>query len=241
MNAKTYTMKSFTGFYSTYKGKISRSLQGRGIFGTVILFPKRYFQRFRFRKLDFGGKIEPFELDGPEEVKEHAVRYEASDHIFFRRLFEDVDWPFRESIFVDFGCGKGASLVYASGFQFKKLIGVEFSQQLSDTAARNLAKHSARILKTIDYEIVNTDAGKYEVPEDADCFYFFNPFDAVILDRVLQNIVKSLEAKRRKILIVYMNAIHNDVLEKYPFRKVKYLSPKELDIYYTGGACVYTN
>ncbi len=93
----------------------------------------------------------------------------------------------------------------------------------------------------VDFGIVNSDAGKYDIPGDADCFYFFNPFDAVVLDQVLQNIVRSLETRQRKIMIVYKNAIHEPVLKKYPFKKVKYLSKEDLDIYYTGGACIYNN
>ena len=57
----------------------------------------------------------------------------------------------------------------------------------------------------------------------------------------MQNILKSLETNPRKILIVYINAIHNEVVEKYNFKKIKYLEPEELDFYYHGGAYAYTN
>ena len=34
---------------------------------------------------------------------------------------------------------------------------------------------------------------------------------------------------------------YNEIIEKYKFKKIKYLPPEELDIYYYGGAYVYTN
>lgn len=220
---------------------MARSLQGRGITGSLMMIFMRYYHKFIFREMDLWGKIEPDHLDGPDEIKMHARRYEATDPRYFKKLFENLKWPFSKSIFIDFGCGKGASLVYASGYKFKKLIGVEFSEQLTGTARENLKKQSDLSHGNIDFEIINTDAGKYEIPIEADCFYFFNPFDEIVLDQVMMNIRKSLDKKYRKIMILYMNAIHSNVIEKHSFVKVKYLSPGDLDIYYPGGAYVYTN
>lgn len=234
-------MKNIANIYDKYIKKIRRSLSGRGIFGTIMLIPRRYFLRFKFRKFDFWGQVEPREMDGSDDVKKHATKYEASNHVFFKKMFENIEWQFRNSTFVDFGCGKGASLVYAAELGFKKVIGIEFSSKLAETALGNMRKISSHKGKDVNFEIVNIDAAQYKIPTDADCFYFFNPFDSFILDNVLQNITMSLEIKHRKILIVYLNAIHNEVFDKYQFKKVKYLSPGELDIYYYGGAYVYTN
>jgi hypothetical protein len=234
-------MNSILTYVNHYHRKISRSIRGRGIFGSINLVLRQYYSRFRFRQLDFRGRIEPPELDGPDEVRIHAMRYEASNPEFFRKLFKDLKWNFEESIFVDFGCGKGASLVFASGYRFKKLIGVEFSKQLAESASENIRKHCEAIGRPIDYDIINTDAGTYEIPHNADCFYFFNPFDAFMLAKVLHNIVKSVEMNYRKVLIVYMNAVHSAVFDNFPFTRIKSLSVDELDIYYTGGAIVYTN
>jgi predicted RNA methylase len=156
-------------------------------------------------------------------------------------LFDKLDWPFHQSTFVDFGCGKGATLVYASELGFKKLVGIEFSSKLAETALDNLKKLSDQNGAKVNFEIINTDAALFDIPSEADCFYFFNPFDGFILNKVLQNITRSLEIVPRKILIVYLNAIHHEVIENYRFKKVKYLSPGELDIYLLGGAYVYRN
>jgi predicted RNA methylase len=180
-------------------------------------------------------------MDGTDDVKKHSAKYEASNPVFFKKMFENIEWPFKNSTFVDFGCGKGASLVYAAELGFKKIIGIEFSSKLAETTLDNMRKFSSQKGKKVNFEIVNIDAAQYKIPIDADCFYFFNPFDSFILDDVLQNITMSLEIKHRKVLIVYLNAIHNEVIEKHRFKKVKYLSPAELDIYYFGGAYVYTN
>jgi len=221
--------------------KVRRSLKGRGIVSSVILIPKRYIQRYKFRSFDLWGLVETQEMDGAEEVKKHATKYEASNLIFFKKMFQNLDWPFQNSTYIDFGCGKGASLVYAADMGFKKVIGVEFATKLARIASENMNKYAKLKDKKVSFEVFNIDASQFEIPLDADCFYFFNPFDAVILDLVLRNIVKSLDIRQRKILIVYLHAVHVDVIRKYNFNQIRYISPKELDIYYFGGGYVFTN
>ncbi len=191
--------------------------------------------------MDLWGIVETEDLDGPEEVKKHASKYEGICLKMFRKLFHYVEWQYRDSTFVDFGCGKGAALVFASDFGFKKVIGIEYANQLSEIAIRNLQKHFVKTGRKTDYEIINADASKYEIPAETDCFYFYNPFDAILLDRVIQNIIKSLEEKPRRILILYANALHHEVIDRYGFKTIKYLPKSELDIYYEGGAYIYTN
>jgi hypothetical protein len=41
----------------------------------------------------------------------------------------------------------------------------------------------------------------------------FNPFDLHVLNQVLENIAASLQRIRRKIWIVYCNAVHRTVIE----------------------------
>ena len=221
--------------------KIQRSLKGRGFWKSISLAIKKFLIKFKFRKYEFWGLVETNEMNVPDEVRIHASKYEASNIDHFKNLFSNLDWHYSKSCFVDFGCGKGATLVFASNLGFKKVLGVEFSPELAHIALENMRKFSDQRGGKVDFEIVNIDASQYEIPSSADCFYFFNPFDAFILDQVVRNIVKSLEKYPRKILIVYLHAVHNAVIEKYMFKKIKYIPHEELDIYYFGGAYVYTN
>jgi SAM-dependent methyltransferase len=227
--------------FRNFVSKISRSLKGRGLLNSILLIPRRYLQRLKFRGYDFWDLVETHEMDGPDQVKQHATKYEASNPVFFKKMFDKLDWQIQNSTYIDFGCGKGISLVYATELGFKKVIGVEFAPKLALTAKNNMNRYSVQKGGKVNFEIINTDAGKYEIPSDADCLYFFNPFDAFILDKVLQNIIKSLEINSRKILIVYVNALHHEVVEKYRFKILKYIPTEELDIYYHGGAYVYSN
>lgn len=207
----------------------------------ISIILKRIIVKIKFRKFDFWGLVEPDEMNVPNEVRLHACKYEASNFDYFNNLFADLVWDFKSSCFIDFGCGKGATLVYASNLAFKKVIGVEFSPELAQIALKNLQKFSDQRGRKVDFEIINIDASQYRIPSYVNCFYFFNPFDDFILNQVLQNIADSLEEHPRKILIVYLNAVHNAVIEQYKFKTMKFIPHDELDIYYYGGAYVYTN
>src|SRR5262249_25004484 len=70
--------------------------------------------------------------------------YEATRWKEFAQMMAAVPIDYGEFIFVDAGCGKGRALMLASFFNFKKIIGIEFSEQLVEIAKQNMAKFSAK-------------------------------------------------------------------------------------------------
>jgi hypothetical protein len=243
-------MKSSLTFIPFLWQKIKRNLKDRGLVNSFVHFKRQFSRRTKYRGLDlwrtigkdlWGTTGQEDESRKPEE-KKHYYRYEATKPFIFKEAFRNLDWHFNESTFIDFGCGKGAGLLYASDYRFKKLIGVEFSQQLCDIANENMKKFVLRSRHKIDYDIVHKDACEFEIPPESDCFYFFNPFDGTILEKVIRNILRSLETNKRKIIIVYINALHHEILKKYSFNEIKCVSAKSLDVYLGDfKICVYTN
>ena len=211
--------------------RIKTSIKRRGLLETIMLIPKKYLFRYKLRMYNYRERVDIHEMDGSNEIKKHAVEYQPSDQVLFKKIFDNLDWHFQNSTFIDIGCGKGITLVSAAKLGFKKVIGVEFSPQLAAIALSNMNIFSKQIDGKIEFEIVNIDGAKYEIPIEADCFYFFNPFDDFILNQVLEKIINSLKKKYRKILIIYLNPLHRKVIEKYSFTEV----------YSYGGAIVYTN
>ena len=63
-------------------------------------------------------------------------------------------------------------------------------------------------------EIILSDVVNYCVKDDESIFYLFNPFDRVVLKKVLLNIRRSLETNSRKIWLIYYNPIWSDVIEE---------------------------
>jgi predicted RNA methylase len=141
----------------------------------------------------------------------NAQPYAATKSRSFKKLIKSLHLPL-DSVFVDFGSGKGRTLLLASRYKFKRIVGVEFSPELCVLARANIAKYAASTREDLDINIIEGDAAEYHFQGDENVLFFFNPFDASIMRRVLDNLIESLRVNPRKIWIIYNNPIHVGVI-----------------------------
>jgi SAM-dependent methyltransferase len=99
-------------------------------------------------------------------------------------MLADVPAPLHGGALIDFGCGMGRVLVVASR-QFRRVIGVEYSERLAGIARQNTKRNSSCQIETMD-------AAQFAIPDDAAVFFFFNPFGKQTMATVLSNIGRSL-------------------------------------------------
>lgn len=124
----------------------------------------------------------------------------------------------KRNVLVDYGCGKGRVGLYLAYQARCRSIGVERDPLLHEAALRNAA--TARFLQgpysagRVTFE--RADAAQYVPPAQADRFYFFNPFSAVVFERVLDRIRRSLDAAPREaiVLLYYPDDEYRDVLAR---------------------------
>ena len=168
-----------------------------------------------------GGEIESENLN-------HASIYQASNYYLIEKAFEFLNNEKVNSGLLDFGCGRGRILVVAAYYGFKSITGIEFSRLLCTEAEANIEK-IAPIFPGTDFAIICADAASYKIENYQNCFFFFNPFDEVVLLKVVKNILSSLKDFARKIFIIYVNPIHKEIFlsagfeEEYFFKKMEYL------------------
>jgi SAM-dependent methyltransferase len=146
--------------------------------------------------------IELDKLDITSENKRFGMRYEVTRARPLRKLLRVLDLP-KSGVLVDFGSGKGRVLMIAAEYGFRKVVGVEFSRQLCDTARKNLVKFQNKLVRDLPVEILEMDVVDYEVRPDENIFFLFNPFDVGIVDTVVGNIAKSLEQDPRRAWLIY--------------------------------------
>jgi SAM-dependent methyltransferase len=140
--------------------------------------------------------------------------YEASPVYSFRRLLRRLDIDFADYAFVDFGSGKGRALLLAGELPFKEVIGVEFSSALNDVATRNISRYRRRRAQGV--VSLHCDAAAFELPDDNLVLYFFNPFSADVLDRVMANILASIERKPRQAIIIFLCLRNPELFDRLP-------------------------
>jgi SAM-dependent methyltransferase len=128
--------------------------------------------------------------------------------------------------FLDLGCGKGRALCMAAHYGFKRVTGLDISKDLCDMAKKNLSLTKKEI-PNFKFKVVNNDAFYFEIPDDVDCIFFFNPFDEIIMSAVVNNIFDSLQNNPRKIYIIYANPLHKEQFLKAGYKEIWYSKKME--------------
>lgn len=146
------------------------------------------------------------------ENRPHGERYQPSPVYSLRRLLRRLDIRYADFSFIDFGSGKGRTLLIAGELPFKQVIGVEFGAELHVQAERNIACYGARAAGRVT--AVHADATQFALPPDDLVLYFFNPFNQSVLAQVLANVNASLQTKPRKVILVYLYLPNQDWLKQ---------------------------
>ncbi len=144
---------------------------------------------------------------------EPAAFHEMLDTL--QRTFQQTRNPdhttlnFRDFTFVDLGSGKGRTLLMASDYPFRRIVGVELLPALHQIADENLRHYKSESQKCFAFETICADAAAFPIPEDPLVIYLFNPFPESGMRQVVANLEQSLRAHPRPVYILY----HNPLLE----------------------------
>lgn len=147
--------------------------------------------------------------------------YQAIRPTEFDAVINRIRIRHEEFFFLDFGSGMGRALLLASDLPFKKIIGIEFSYWLHQTAKENIRKYKNESQKCRDIESIYIDAAQYPIPEEKVVFFFYNPFKPEVLAKVLDNIQKSLEEKPREAFILYYNPVCLELFNMTAFEEIR--------------------
>ncbi len=128
---------------------------------------------------------------------EYHFPYEPTPYRVLERL-ADSGYFSAENVVVDYGCGKGRVGFFLNWKLGCRVVGVEFDGTLYSQAKENQSHYG----KAGEVEFLCIPAEDYEV-EDADCFYFFNPFSEEILKTVLGQIMDSYYREPREMKLFF--------------------------------------
>jgi SAM-dependent methyltransferase len=114
-------------------------------------------------------------------------------------------------VFVEYGCGKGRVVVAAARrYPFAEVIGVELSAELAATA-RDLVTREKH-LRADAVRIEAADAAAFDPPDPMTHAYMFNPFRGETMQRVLSNMIASLDRAPRRLRLIYLNPEEHETL-----------------------------
>jgi len=150
----------------------------------------------------------------------HPTVYMPATYLLLEEVFTKLP-PVARKHFLDIGCGKGRALCVALHHGFKKVSGIDFSKEFCEIAGTNLAA-TKKIFPSAETSIIHADAANFKIPGDADCIFFFNPFDKVIMCEVAKNILDSYKKNPRTVYIIYLNPLHKKELIQIGFKEIYY-------------------
>ena len=171
--------------------------------------------------IDTSGMIWIDELDVEASDKARGWGYMATGPEWFSILLSKIELDCKGTTFVDFGSGKGRSLLLAAEFPFKQIVGVEFSPALHMAAENNIRTWKSSTQQCTSVESIQADATEYKLPEGPLVLYFYNPFKEDVMQEVLANIRNSLLEAPRPITILYANPTCRALLDEAAFLEIE--------------------
>ena len=157
----------------------------------------------------------------------HATIYMPASYDLLEDIFTKFN-PATFNHFVDIGCGKGRVMCVAAAFAAKNITGIDLSKEFCEAAKKNLST-TKKTYSDFQFKVYNNDAFYFDIDDDVDCIFMFNPFDETIMSGLMENIEISLENNPRKITIIYVNPLEKHLLLEYDYnqiyhsQKLKYL------------------
>ncbi len=129
---------------------------------------------------------------------QYRYPYEPTPYCVLERL-ADSGYLRKENTLLDYGCGKGRVEFFLSWQTRCRSIGIEYDERIYEKAVENQKRAAAA--GRVTFELVNAE--QFQVPEEADRVYFFNPFSLEILQKVISRIIDSYYAAPREILLFF--------------------------------------
>ena len=129
---------------------------------------------------------------------EYRYPYEPTPYCVLERL-ADSGMIGSENTLLDYGCGKGRADFFLSYRTKAKTVGIEYNARIYEGALENQKSAVAKARAAF----VLAKAEEYEVPQEVDRCYFFNPFSVEILHKVMARIIDSYYDSPREIFLFF--------------------------------------
>src|ERR1700726_1293855 len=122
--------------------------------------------------------------------------YQPTESALFNKMLEALRQhchsDFHDFVFIDLGSGKGRTLLMASDYPFRRIVGVELLPALHQAAQENLSKYRSESQKCFALESICADATAFPLPAEPTVLYLFNPFPETGWRRMIAKLEQSL-------------------------------------------------
>lgn len=199
--AKLPTNASFLEKLAGIPSKLVLKARELGPVGMIQWILYQFTRRWQEWRL--GLRTGQFDL-GVEQAEEGENNaYEPVDYRCFEIIMNSVEIIPNESVFFDYGCGKGRAVILAALRPFKRVIGLELSSALSSIAREHVERARGKI-SAGEVDIITADAQTFSLPDEVTHIFLFNPFVGEVMEAALGQIRSSLRRRDRVLTICYV-------------------------------------
>jgi SAM-dependent methyltransferase len=183
--------------------------------------PERLRQRFGDADYDWDYRVNT--TSGAVAWRERLLgmfhsAYQPTQPVAFHEMIEALqqqpNFNFSDFTFIDLGSGKGRTLLMASDYPFRRILGVELLPALHQIAEENLLKYKSDSQRCFDLKAICADATEFHFDSGPLVLYLFNPLPDTGLRSVLANVEESLRAHPNFVYVLYHNPLLEHVLEE---------------------------
>lgn len=194
---------------------VFRNIAKYGLIETLQLIFSDLFFDYRYKIETINTKmLDELEIDSPN--KAHGRYYEGTNAYRFNRTFSKIKVDVANTCMIDFGSGKGKLMFLAAERGIPKIIGVEFSTELVDVCKRNVESFKQRSKSKTEFTVIHMDAAEYQIPAEANLLFFSNPFDEALIEKVIENILRSIQSSPREVVVAHLFPQGNMAFANHP-------------------------
>jgi SAM-dependent methyltransferase len=140
-------------------------------------------------------------LEDLDLQEEGRVWHDASEWISLDRALRRLRVG-EQDVFVDLGSGLGRAVLVAARLPFGRVIGVDVAESFNEVARANVEKNRSR-LRCGRVDIVTADATTWAVPDDLSVAYMYSPVFGEPFERIVANLLSSVDEHPRPLRLVY--------------------------------------
>jgi SAM-dependent methyltransferase len=151
------------------------------------------------------GTVQFSEVTIENGFPDYSYPYEPTPAIIIPTVLPKLQDSFGGFAFVDLGSGKGRVVLLASQFDFDRVIGIEFAQQLHQLAQENIKNYRGNDQRCGSLELICGDVNDFKYPFENCVIFIFNSFKKDLLSHIVNRLANSYAAKPRVLYVIFVN------------------------------------
>ncbi len=208
---------------------ISDTIRSRGLFGALRCYaagdvellrdlaPARRKSRYGDIDYDFEHSVDTTWATVSLRTRLRELlsggQYQPSEPVLFHEILNSMPVAVDGFTFVDLGSGKGRTLLMASEYPFRRIIGVEILVELNKIAQQNIVRYRSERQKCFAIEVTRLATPRsFEIPARSTRTLSVQSFSRIsCCARCWQTSIAQSPLFRATIYVIYHNLVHENV------------------------------